>query len=78
MCRVMSALNFSLLSAIQRRGVTPLVTLKNFSGARRVRWQFSLKAVQILADQRRPDRIRPSPVRTLAESIGFKSRRAHH
>ena len=33
MCRVISALSFGLLSTIQRRGVTPLVTLKNFSGA---------------------------------------------
>jgi hypothetical protein len=31
------ALNFGLLSAIQRRGVTPLVTLKNFSGD--TRWK---------------------------------------
>jgi hypothetical protein len=29
----MSALNFGLLSASQRLGVTPFVTLKNFSGA---------------------------------------------
>ena len=32
-CRVMSALSLGLLSAIQRRGVTPLVTLRIFSGA---------------------------------------------
>ena len=29
---VMSALSFGLLNTIQRRGVTPLVTLKNLSG----------------------------------------------
>ena len=29
---VISAVSFGLLSTIQRRGVTPLVTLKNFSG----------------------------------------------
>ena len=34
---VMSALSLGLLSTIQRRGVTPLVTLKNFSGA--TRWK---------------------------------------
>ena len=34
---VMSALSFGLLSTIQRRGVTPLVTLTNFSGA--IRWK---------------------------------------
>ena len=33
MCRVISAVSRGLLSAIQRRGVTPLVTLMNFSGA---------------------------------------------
>ena len=32
MSLVISALNFGLLSTIHRRGVTPLVTLKNFSG----------------------------------------------
>jgi len=30
---MISALSFGLLSTIQRRGVTPLVTLRNFSGA---------------------------------------------
>ena len=33
MRRVMSAVSCGLLSAIQRRGVTPLVTFRNFSGA---------------------------------------------
>ena len=33
MCLVISALSFGLLSTIQRRGVTPLVTLTNLAGA---------------------------------------------
>ena len=37
MCPVINALRRGLLSASQRRGVTPLVTLKNFSGA--IRWK---------------------------------------
>jgi hypothetical protein len=51
MCRVMRALNFGLLSAIQRRGVTPLVTLKNFSGD--TRWK-SRSTVRLSEQCQRP------------------------